>query len=93
MAWRDHPTLSGSDHAEEIGRGDERVESEHEEPDERQPQGAADLPVEGVRAEPRHPQVVARRGRRRRRHQEVRQNLVQEQAAVVAWPAPEYERG
>jgi len=85
--------LARSDHAEEVGRGDERVEGEHQERDEGQPQGAADLPVEGVRAEPRHPQVVARRGRRRRRHQEVRQNLVQEQAAVVARHAPEYEPG
>jgi hypothetical protein len=64
-----------SDHAEEISRGDERVKSEHQERDEGQPQGAGDLPDEGVRAEPGHPQVVARRGRRRRRHEEVRQNL------------------
>jgi len=76
--------LARSDHAEEFGRGDERVEGEHQERDEGQPQGAADLPVEGVRAEPRHPQVVARRGRRRRRHQEVRQDLQQAHHAVRA---------
>jgi hypothetical protein len=64
-----------SDHAEEISRGDDRVQSEHQERNEGQPQGAGDLPVEGVRAEPGHPQVVARRGRRRRRHEEVRQSL------------------
>ena len=64
-----------SEHAEEISRGDERVQGEHQERNEGQPQGAGDLPVEGVRAEPGHPQVGARSGRRRRRHEEIRQSL------------------
>uniref|UniRef100_M8CPL6 Exostosin-1 n=1 Tax=Aegilops tauschii TaxID=37682 RepID=M8CPL6_AEGTA len=67
------------DHAEEISRGDERACGERYEGKEGQPHRAGDLPVEGVLTEPRHPQIVARRGSRRRGHEEIRQDLQQSQ--------------
>jgi hypothetical protein len=76
-------------HAEEIGRGDERVGGESDERDEGKPHRAVDLLVERILAEARHPQIVAGRCRRRGRHEEIRQHLIQEEAEVVARGAPE----
>jgi hypothetical protein len=49
--------------AEDIRHGDERVAGQCEERQEREPHGDDHLVVEPVLTEPRHPQVVARRGR------------------------------
>lgn len=58
------PTPAAVSHpAEEIGRGDQRVAGQRDECEEREPHRDGDLIVEPIFAEPRHPQVVARRGR------------------------------
>lgn len=72
---RPQPKYKCLDPAEEIGHGDECVARKREEREEWKPHRSVDHVVVPVLAKPGHPQVVAGRGRRRRRYEEVRQYL------------------
>jgi len=70
---------SDSDPAEEISHGDERVRRQSKESKEREPHRGVDLAPEPVHGKPVRPQMVARCGRGRRRHQEICQDLQRNQ--------------